>query len=175
MFASPLLPLSQMNPAQMRAIHDHLAAERGQPKAKRAADRCALGYGIAILRTMRPVVTPTKVKSKTPAPVVDKRLNRPAILRNIVLEELARVVKYTNEAGSTYDADVFEANNYPGEWFSVGLTYSDIVANVRKRMPGSKLSANKVRHIAHMARFSEEGFEAVLPERRPYSKRGKTK
>jgi hypothetical protein len=164
----------------MRAVFNHLAAERGQPGAPLHADRFELGKGIALLRA-----TP-KPKVAKPAPVISAKSieQRPSVIRDCALKELSKVVGYTHsETGEFIAASFFEAGDDDSdEWQSTGASYFEIVRVVRKRFPKSRISPNMLRKLVHYVKVvaeagadpvgpEMEGFRnVVLPERRPKSK-----
>lgn len=174
MLQAATTPLSQMSPAQMRAVYEHLAKSRGQPMPKRGADRVTLAKGIALLRTYRPVAPPVKPSVAK----VDRRRNRAAPLRMAVLEELARVTHY-KQGKTSIEAHVFEGLNYPGEWQTVGLSYADVLTAVRQRLPNSRVTADIVRGIAYLARKADPAnsdlYDVVLPDIRPHATRKESK
>lgn len=177
--ASVLPPLSSMDPATMRAVFNHLAAERGKPGAPLHADRFELGKGIALLRA-----TP-KPKPETPKPVITAKSieQRPSVIRDCALGELSKVVGYYHvRTGKIVAASCFEAGNDDSdEWLSSGASYFDIVRAVRKKFPKSRISANMLRKLVHYVKVvadagakpvkpEMEGFRNVfLPEHRPKS------
>jgi hypothetical protein len=178
------LPLNAMDPATMRAVFNHMALERGQKPAPRKADIVALAKGIALFRA-----TPVKAAPCAKAPAARAQRERPAIVRDVALEELARVCWYTMDKSTPKNllaASIFEAGSYDGEWYSVGATFSEIAQTVRKRCPGSKITppvlrrfAHHVRHVADLAMLKRpvppelEPFrDVLLPEHRFKSKKG---
>jgi hypothetical protein len=173
-------PLGAMDPATMRAVFNYLAAERGKPLAPQDADRFELGKGIALLRA-----TPKPKPVEAPKPVSAKSIaQRPSVIRDCALIELARVVTYWNsKTKKTEDAAVFEARTTDNgdDWLSQGASYFDVVRAVRKKFPASRISPNMLRKLVHYVKDAAaagsgpvdphlEGFRnVVLPERRPKS------
>jgi len=180
-------PLSAMDPATMRAVYNYLAEERGQPLAPKRADRFELGKGIALLRaTPKPSSKPLAPARRRRDPVVTVAravADRPSIIRDCALTELARVVAYQNVlTGKVVSADCFEEGNDDGDqWITVGATYAEVAAVVRKQIPKSRISPNVLRRFVHHVKKVATMDEAkqpvpplleayrnvVLPERRP--------
>lgn len=170
-------PLSAMDPATMLAVCNQLADLHGQPRVtNKAFDRFEVGKRIALMRaTKPPVQAPAANSRKSRArDGIDKRRNRPALVRQVALEELAAVKYYINAAKVIIEAEVFEAGNFEGEWFSVGFLYSEVATRVRKRLPLSRITAPVLRRFVHHVRKETEGFKDVLlPELRPNPNRNK--
>jgi hypothetical protein len=174
------MPLSAMDPETMRAVYNNLAAVLKMPPAARGLDRFELGKGIALLRA-----TP-KPKPVIEAPVaVNERLLavRPSIIRDAALTELSRVVAYQNtKTGKVEAAECHEEHNDDGDqWVTVGATYAEVAAKVRKQVPRSRISPNVLRRFVHHVKkvadmeerkqpvppLLEAYRNVVLPERRP--------
>lgn len=193
-----MTPLSSMDASTARAVYNYLAAERDIAKAKLPAvapqrfTRLDLCKGIALLRATPKAAAPVAAAKRRRAPAAQRAVraneDRPAIIRDRALAELARVVAYYNEStGKEMAAEFFEGDNIDGDqWESVGLPLVVIAATIRKEFPKSRIAPGMLRkYVHHVRRAAEivsrgkpldpslEGFaKVVLPERRPKSKKG---
>lgn len=136
--------------ARLIALHNQLAAERGKLGIGKHANRCDVVQRLAILRTMKPIPPPAPVrpKKKREQPIRDailKALTFVDYYENAVTGE--RVSKYTSRRNTVY---------------SVGLSYSEVLARVRAQFPDARTSEADLRWNANQTRVK-------LPDIRPRS------
>lgn len=152
---------SRLTPTQLLKLHNDLAKRLGKKTRKRPFNRADMVKAIAIFKTMKP----PRAAEPSSLPATEKK-RRPA--RAAMIEGLCEISHYEDRQ-TGIQLSVEDAKKFirPKDLVSVGFSYNELIARIKKRFKNAKVTYSIIRVEASRIRSHESGYENLtLPMKR---------
>lgn len=173
-----MIEYSKLTAKELLPIYNEQAARLGIPPLKRPLERMAMVTATALVMARKPKIKP----GEEPAPVkrrtsglVRCRKPRAQPLRDYTVEMLCQIAHYETTDEKRVPPE--KAHIFAGQkLYSVGFTYNQILANIKTKFPGSRITGKLLRQEASNVRHGVPGYtNGTLPDKRPRAKKGTSK
>lgn len=157
---------SQLRPTDLMRIYNEHALALGEAPMKRPLGLCHMAERLALIRTRRPPIQlPPAARSKLRAP----RARSEAPIRDAIVDALCEVAFYIDKESGDKIAAGNVTGSKPANLISVGFSYAEIAARLKKRFRKSRMNVSFLWVECSNLRRRIEGYErysGTLPDKR---------